>query len=201
MRVIAPGRPQVSNGEFEWSVLTGAAGETRLGSEGVPVAPVAASESMTLLTCLEDVRDAVTRVAGGAQRLMSLYTPDLEPQLYEQTAFLDIMKRFVLARSFAKVRVVLADPHRMIRDNNRFLAMARRLTSYIDIRIAPGEAKRPFASYLIADDRALVYRTNSESFDGVADFNNPAIARLHLNHFDEIWHSVAPEFNLRAVSR
>jgi hypothetical protein len=187
----------VSNGEFEWNILTGAAPPS--GPD--PGAALPASESMTVLASLEDVRQAVDRVAGSAQRLMSLYTPDLEPQLYEQTPFLDIMKRFVLARSFAKVRVILADPHRMIRDNNRFLAMARRLTSYIDIRIAPGEARKPFASYLIADDRALVYRTNSESFDGVADFNNPPVARLHLNHFDEIWHSVAPEFNLRAVSR
>jgi hypothetical protein len=159
------------------------------------------SESMTVLSSLEDVREAINRVAGGAQRLMSIYTPDLEPQLYEQTPFLDIMKRFVLARSFAKVRVILADPHRMMRDNNRFLSMARRLTSYIDIRIPPGGARKPFASYLIADDRALVYRTNSESFDGVADFGNPAIARLHLNHFDEIWYSVAPDFNLRAAAR
>jgi len=188
----------VSNGEIEWDILTGVDIEAR----PVPAPPVQPpSESITMFTSLEEVREAVTRVAGGAQRLMSLYTPDLEPQIYEQTEFLEIMKRFVLARSFAKVRVLLADPNRMIRDNNRFLAMARRLTSYIDIRIAPGEAKRPFASYLIADDRALVYRTNSESFEGVADFNNPAIARLHLNHFDEIWHAVTPEFNLRAANR
>ncbi len=66
---------------------------------------------------------------------MSIYTPDLEPQLYDQTEFLDIVKRFVLGRNFAKVRVVLGDGSRLLRDGNRFVAMGRRLTSYIDIRV------------------------------------------------------------------
>jgi hypothetical protein len=188
---------RLANGEFEWSILQGAppAGSAAADTASRQVGP------MVVLTTLEEVRDAVNRVATGAQRLMSIYTPDLEPQIYEQTAFLEIMKRFVLARSFAKVRVILADAHRIVRDNNRFLAMARRLTSYIDIRMAPAAVSPIFASYLIADDRALVYRSNAASFDGVADFSNPTMARLHLNHFDEIWHSIGSEYNLRSASR
>ena len=40
----------------------------------------------------------------------------------------------MLARSYAKVRVLLADPSRAMIDNNQFLALARRLTSCIDLR-------------------------------------------------------------------
>ncbi len=39
-------------------------------------------------------------------------TPDLEPEIYDQPPFLEIIKRFVLARSFAKVRVLLRDQAR-----------------------------------------------------------------------------------------
>jgi len=52
---------------------------------------------------------------------MSIYTPDLEPDLYDQTAFLEIVKHFVLARSFSKVRVLLVEPTRVMRDSNRFV--------------------------------------------------------------------------------
>ena len=87
------------------------------------------------------MRAAVDTVAASAQRLMSIYTPDLEPDLYDQNGFLEIVKRFVLARRFAKVRVLLSDSGRLMRDNNRFIAMGRRLTSCIDIRPAVTAAR------------------------------------------------------------
>ena len=87
---------------------------------------------------------------------MSIYTPDLEPEIYDQTEFLDIVKRFVLGRNFAKVRVVLGDGARLLRDGNRFVAMGRRLTSYIDIRILHEKVPQRAASFIVADDRAVV---------------------------------------------
>ena len=92
------------------------------------------AETLTVLTSLAEVRGSVTEVAATAQRLISIYTPDLEPDLYDQTPFLEVIKHFVLTRSFAKVRVLLAEPTRVMRDSNRFVAMGRRLSSCIDIR-------------------------------------------------------------------
>ncbi|HEY6124533.1 MAG TPA: hypothetical protein VIV63_07760, partial [Steroidobacteraceae bacterium] len=126
-----------------------------------------------VISSLEEMRAAVDAVAASAQRLMSIYTPDLEPDLYDQNGFLEIVKRFVLARRFAKARVLLSDSGRLLRDNNRFIAMGRRLTSCIDIRPMAGGAKQRAHAYLIADDRAIVYRVHPDRWDGVADLNNP----------------------------
>ena len=158
-------------------------------------------EMLTVLTTLPEVRGAVCQVAGSAQRLISIYTPDLEPDLYDQTAFLDVIKHFVLARSFAKVRVLLAEPTRVMRDSNRFVAMGRRLSSCIDIRYVAADARQRASAYLIADDRAIVYRMRADTWDGVADINNPPVARLYLQEFDHIWDSSAPEHGVRAVRR
>lgn len=146
-----------------------------------------------VISSLEEMRAAVDAVAASAQRLMSIYTPDLEPDLYDQNGFLDIVKRFVLARRFAKARVLLSDTTRLLRDNNRFIAMGRRLTSCIDIRPAVGVARQRACGYLIADDRAIVYRVHSDRWDGVADLNNPPVARQYLDEFDEIWHASSPD--------
>lgn len=152
------------------------AGRGAPASLGVPAGP----------RFLEELRASIVTVAAGAQRLMSIYTPDLEPEIYDQTPFLEIVKRFVLARSFAKVRVLLGDSTRLLRDGNRFVAMGRRLTSYIDIRVVQGFPKQPAPAYLIADDRAIVYRARTDQWNAVVDFNNPPMARLHLNEFDEV---------------
>ncbi|MGH8221167.1 MAG: hypothetical protein ACREUT_21750 [Steroidobacteraceae bacterium] len=183
--------------------------------------PPRAAEALTVFTSLDEARSAVETAASSAQRMISIYTPDLEPDLYDQSAFLEIIKRFVLSRSFSKVRVLLADPGRVVRDSNRFAAMGRRLSSYIDIRHigeqpaprAPqttrgetGAAQPPVApahrsagAYLIADDRAVVYRLRADTWDGIADFNNPSVARLYLTEFDALWAASSPEDALRAA--
>lgn len=163
--------------------------------------PAHTDESLTILTTLPEARAAVNTAASAAQRMISIYTPDLEPELYDQTAFLEIIKRFVLSRSFSKVRVLLVDPARVLRDSNRFVAMGRRLSSYIDIRYVAGHAPQRASAYLIADDRAIVYRLRADTWDGIAALNNHAVARLHLNEFDIVWNASAPDHALRVARR
>lgn len=159
------------------------------------------AETLTVLTSLAEVRAAVNEIAATAQRLISIYTPDLEPDLYDQSAFLEVVKHFVLTRSFSKVRVLIAEPTRVLRDNNRFVAMGRRLSSCIDIRYVAAQAPQRASSYLIADDRAIVYRMRADTWDGVADINNPAAARLYMQEFDQVWNASAAEQGLRASRR
>jgi hypothetical protein len=157
--------------------------------------------TLNLFTALDEARVAVNEVASCAQRLISIYTPDLEPELYETSAFLDIAKRFVLSRTFAKMRVLIWQPMRLMRESNRFIAMGRRLSSYIDLRYADhGPPQRAYA-YLIADDRAIAYRTRQDSWDGICDVDNPAVARLYLTEFDAIWAASEPGFDLRIARR
>ena len=158
-------------------------------------------ETLTVLTSLAEVRSAVNEIAASAQRLISIYTPDLEPDLYDQTAFLEVIKHFVLTRSFSKVRVLLAEPTRVMRDSNRFVAMGRRLSSCIDIRYVTAQAPQRASAYLIADDRAIVYRMRADTWDGIADANNPPAARLYLQEFDSIWNASAAEHGLRVARR
>jgi hypothetical protein len=158
-------------------------------------------DTLAVLTSLAEVRAAVNEIAQTAQRLISIYTPDLEPDLYDQSAFLDVIKHFVLTRSFAKVRVLLAEPTRVMRDSNRFVAMGRRLSSCIDIRYGAAPSPQRASAYLIADDRAIVYRMRADTWDGVADIDNQTAARLYLSEFDQVWNASAAEHGLRAARR
>lgn len=159
------------------------------------------AETLTVLTTIAEVRAAVNEIAATAHRLISIYTPDLEPDLYDQTAFLEVVKHFVLARSFSKVRVLLAEPTRVMRDSNRFVAMGRRLSSCIDIRYVTAQAPQRASAYLIADDRAIVYRMRSDTWDGIADINNPPVAKVYLQEFDAVWNASAAEHGLRVARR
>lgn len=174
----------------------------RLASFGLEDGPLIAAvleqrlpppETLHVLSTLDEVRTATETVAASGQRLISIMTPDLEPEIYDQAAFLEIIKRFVLGRSFAKVRVLLRDQARMGNGANRFVAMAHRLTSYLEIRVRAAQYRELTAAYCIADDKAIVYRVRADRADGIAGLNNPPIARQYLQKFDAIWQASATE--------
>jgi hypothetical protein len=194
------------SGELDLNSAWAQLANARYASESVSAPGTAkpardSAETLTVLTSLAEVRAAVNQIAATAQRFISIYTPDLEPDLYDQTAFLEVVKHFVLTRSFAKVRVLLAEPTRVMRDSNRFVAMGRRLSSCIDIRYVAAQSPQRASAYLIADDRAIVYRLRADSWDGVADINNPVAARQYLQEFDQVWNASSAEHGLRAARR
>lgn len=158
-------------------------------------------EALTVLTSIAEARAAVNQVAGCAQRLLSIYTPNLEPDLYDQSEFIEVVKRLVLARPFAKVRVLLAEPARLSADGHPFLAMARRLSSCIDVRNLQARAGAPHCAYVIADERAIMYRLRADCWDGIADLDNAPVARLYLHEFDQLWDTCAPAQNLNLARR
>ncbi len=154
-------------------------------------------DALAVLTSVAEARAAVNQVAARAQRLLSIYTPNLEPELYDQSEFLEIIKRLVLARPFAKVRLLLGEPGRSSIDGHRFLAMARRLSSCIDVRNLPARHGAPHCAYVIADERAIMYRLRADCWDGIADLDNAPVARLYLHEFDQLWDTCTPPEGLR----
>jgi hypothetical protein len=149
--------------------------------------PPPLSNELHILSTADEVRAATNQIAGNARRLISICTPDMEPAIYDQPAFLETMKRFVLGRAFGKVRVLVRDSARMNASNNRFVSMARRLTNYLEIRLAPPEMHQQTAAYCIADDRAVIYRLRADRWDGVSSLNNPPAAQHFLQQFDAGW--------------
>jgi hypothetical protein len=155
--------------------------------------------SRTILTTIDEVRSASVAVTSQAQRMLTIFTQDLEPLLYDQNAFLEAAKRLVLARSYAKVRVLIADPSRTIWEGNKFFGMARRLTGCIEMRnIHKSIAANPSA-FLIADDRALLYRLQASRWEGIAEMVDQAVVRKYLGYFDEVWRASEPEAGLRQM--
>jgi hypothetical protein len=143
----------------------------------------------------------VAEIATRARRTLSIYTPDLEPQIYDHDSFLEPVKRLVLARSHARLRVLISDPGRAVREGNRFMMMARRLTSYIDLRNVASEYRSNPCSFIIADDKAIVFRQQCSRWEGMVDFDDIAIVKRYLAFFDEVWAGslIQPEMRATAI--
>ena len=161
--------------------------------------PMPAADELQVLTSVADVRQATAAIITTGQRLVSIFTPDLEPTLYDDPRVIDVIKRFVLSHSFAKVRVLLRDHTAHTGPGSRFMSMARRLTSYLELRILVPQFHHLACSYCIADDRGLVYRMRSDRWDGIAAVNSPPVARQYLQDFDAAWLASHDQHHQRAA--
>jgi len=152
-----------------------------------------------ILSSKDETRDAAVAIAKAAKRTLSILTPDLEPGIYDHDDFLDVAKRLVLAKRYAKIRVLVTDPGRAIRNGNRFVGVARRLNTYIDLRNAHEDYRSHREALLIADDNALLYRIDAGRWEGIADSYDPVVTRRYLDFFDTIWNVSEPGPEFREV--
>lgn len=130
---------------------------------------------------------AVANVAAVASRSLAIFTPDLEHGVYDSKPFLETVKRLVLSRSHARIRVLVSDPGRVQHGVNRFLHFGRRLSTFVEFRRLPESLQDRGDAFLVADTAALVYRARSDRWEGVADTREPRMARLYLAEFDHMW--------------
>jgi hypothetical protein len=153
-----------------------------------------------ILSTLDEYRVVVAELANRARRNLCIYTPDLEPLIYDRDSFLEPVKRLVLARGHARMRVLISDPARAVREGNRFMQMARRLTSFIDLRNVAPEYRHNPCSFIIADDKAIAYRQQASRWDGIVEYDDTQVVKRYLAYFDEVWAGSMIQPELRATA-
>lgn len=152
-----------------------------------------------VISSQEEARRAVIDVAAVATRRISIYSHDLDPGIYDDPDFLEIVKHLVLSQTYARIRVLIADPTRAIKNGNAFVHLGRRLNTYIEFRHVRKDLRTHAESFCIADETALVYRLQASRWEGIADTFEPAVARLYAKMFDEIWLASEVEIEFRQL--
>jgi hypothetical protein len=152
-----------------------------------------------VISTKEEMRQAAIQVVSEASRKVSIFTHDLEPGIYDDPEFLEIMKKLVLSKTYARIRVLIADPSRAIKNGNNFVHLGRRLNTYIEFRHVRDDLRTHAEAFCIADETALVYRLQASGWDGIADTHEPAVAKLYSKMFDEIWLASEVEMEFRQL--
>jgi hypothetical protein len=152
-----------------------------------------------VISTREETREAVIAIAKEAKRKVSIFTHDLEPGIYDDPDFLEIIKRLVLSQTYARIRVLIADPTRAIKNGNNFVHLGRRLNTYIEFRHVREDLRTHGEAFCIADETALLYRLQASRWEGIADTYEPAVAKLYGTMFDQIWLDSEVEMEFRQL--
>ena len=133
-----------------------------------------------------------------AQRNLCLYTDDLEPWLYHHSSVQQACTRFLLNSPRARLRILLRDPTRAVKEGHRLLALSRRLSSNLHIRKLNPDYASDELAFLIADDRGLFLRPELDQQSGYTLYNDPARVRQRQAQFDQAWDTSITDPDLRS---
>lgn len=157
------------------------------------------SEHRRELESWTDNQAAAVAVAQVARRQLRVLSYDLEPQIYGEPAFIEVARALAVSGRYATVRVLVQDSARAVREGHRLIELARRLPSYIEMRNPHADHRYVIEAYLVADERALLYRKQGDRYEGFADVDDPLEARRLAREFDQVWARATPDPELRRL--
>ncbi|MGH8278163.1 MAG: hypothetical protein ACRETQ_01150 [Gammaproteobacteria bacterium] len=157
------------------------------------------SPSYRELSIRTDNRTAAAQIATQARRSLAMFTRDLEAPIYDVPEFLDAARALALRSRYSRIRIVVIDPTSAIKDGHRLIELARRLSSYIEVRRPSEDHAKLADAFLIGDDIALLYRPLASRYEGFADLYTPVAARGRLSSFEDIWGHGEPEPEFRRL--
>lgn len=129
---------------------------------------------------------------------LSLYSPDLEAWLYSHSSVQGACTQFLLASPKNRLRILVRDVGRPVRQGHRLLNLARRITSNLHIRRVNPDQPCDESAYLLADDRGLLLREQPEQYAGYALYNDPGRVRQRQAQFDQAWDISLSDPDLRS---
>lgn len=143
---------------------------------------------------------AVSRqLAEQARIRLRIRTPDLEPRVYDNAAFVEAVRALALRSARTDIRILLHDTDAAIKRGHRLIDLARRLTSRLEIRALRPPPGVPDDAFLLADGRALIHRPNAERTAATVRCNAPRDVRLLENRFQALWHDAETAADLRRL--
>ena len=138
-------------------------------------------------TSAEEAQAHALALLQQSRNSLCLYTPDLEPWLYNHSSVQDACTRFLLASPKNRLRILVRDVSRPVKQGHRLLNLAQRISSNLHIRRLNPDHPSEDIAYLLADARGLLLRAHPEDYAGYALYNDPGRVRLQQAQFDQAW--------------
>lgn len=133
-----------------------------------------------------------------AQRSLCIYSSDLEPWLYHDSSIQEACTAFLLASPRNRLRILVKDVSRAIKEGHRLVTLSRRLSSNLRIRKLHPDYPAEDVAFLLADDRGMLLRPEWDQVAGYALYQDPGRVRLRQAQFDQAWDTSITDPDLRS---
>jgi len=172
--------------------------ETHLEHE---LATATIGEPLTLQLIERDENRLVcSMLAEQARTTLDIVSPDLDKAVFDTAEFNEAVKTLATSSRKARIRILIRDSEKVIKQGHRLLELARRISSYIEVRVQGKPFKDFNESWLIVDAKAWVRRPYADRYEAEVDFSAARKLREVLQDFDAMWNEGVHDPNLRRLN-
>ncbi|MEE9493969.1 MAG: hypothetical protein V3W04_11390 [Gammaproteobacteria bacterium] len=157
------------------------------------------SETELELQTSDDVRHATDLMVQQATHSLDIFSRDLDEAIYDREAFLDAIRQLCIRNRKTEIRVLIQEPKIATKSGHRFIDLARKLSSSIEMRHVYSDYQQYNKAFLIADRIGMIKRPFADLFEGSANFNCQVIATRQREFFTEVWERSSPHPDLRQL--
>jgi predicted GNAT family N-acyltransferase len=120
------------------------------------------------------------------RREFCYYSRDLDPAVLDHSSVLDAL-RAVALKEKSRLRFLVQDANRAVKNGHRLIELARRLPTTILLRMPQAEDLQYPSAFAVNDHFGYLFRTFADRFDSEGDvYSVPDNSRLQ-RYFDEVW--------------
>ncbi|MCZ6870662.1 MAG: GNAT family N-acetyltransferase [Gammaproteobacteria bacterium] len=164
------------------------------------VTPGPVPEQAIRLEAEVECREQILALSQQARRMISIYSQELDPGLYDDVAYAECLSQFARRNAYTHVRILIHDSTRMVQSGHRLLNLKYRLPSKIHIKLVPEEQLREQRAFLLVDGRGILYLPKFHEPIGFADYDNAPLVQQFTNEFDAFWNRGREDPSLRRLA-
>ncbi len=133
------------------------------------------------------------------RRTVHVFSRRLDGKLYDTREFAETVARLASRQPRVRFRILLQEIDPLIKYGHRLIELARRLTTAIEIRAVHPDYRHYNEAFMVFDERRIIHRTLADRYEGIANDNDPDLARKLVNFFTEVWEVSQVDPNLRRL--
>ncbi|HXG27459.1 MAG TPA: hypothetical protein VNJ47_01250 [Nevskiales bacterium] len=134
-----------------------------------------------------EFREAACALVRGARLQLNILTYAFEREIYGHPDFVQAVQKLATQHARARVRILIHSPDWASRSGHRLVELARRLSSFIELRELNEQDKQLTGEVLIADENALLYRESPDTMQARYFPDDPRQASPWLRRFEGLW--------------
>lgn len=146
-----------------------------------------ASVSTRELSTQAEFRDAACELVSNARLQLNILTYAFEREIYGHTDFTQAVQALCTHHARAKVRILIHSPEWASRSGHRLVELARRLSSFIEMREMNPQDKDLTSEVLVADEQALLLRESPDTLTSRFYPDDMRQAGSWLRRYEGLW--------------